>query len=108
VIVDAASGRELGFTSHALVRFVERHLDRDAVERLRRRGLADVVIARSLAAPFGAKLDSFRAEARTRARRSMRSRAIANIPFRLKFGGMRIVIDHGRCVTVLPADRATS
>jgi len=96
---------DLRFTAHAQVRSVERYLDSDAVAQLRRRGLADGAILRRLSEPFAAQLDAFRAGVRAGAARCLDSLAIAQIPFRLKLGRMRVVIAQGCCLTVLPEDR---
>jgi len=106
----ATSGRviddRLSFTPHALGRYVERYVDRDAVERLCRQGFGDSAILRQLSGRFAAQLAAFRTSMRARGERYLASSAVARIPFRLKLGRMRVVIAHGCCVTVLPDDRA--
>ncbi|MBV8171801.1 MAG: hypothetical protein JO219_07710 [Candidatus Eremiobacteraeota bacterium] len=107
-MIDSASAKDLRFTTHALVRYVERHVDAGAVKMLRRRGLRDGAILRALAPRFDAQLQLFRSGVSACAHRGLRAQSIAGVPFRLKVGRMRVVIHNGRCVTVLPADRMAS
>ena len=106
--MQTADSTHLRFTDHALVRYLERYLDRRAVAHLRERGLRDDAILCRLATQFGSQLDSFRAAVCAHAGRGISSPAVANIPFRLKLGRMRVVIADGRCVTVLPDTRSVS
>src|SRR5689334_12100403 len=52
-------GFGLCFSTHALVRYIERHVDANAVEMLRVQGLDDHRILGRLKVPYAAELDAF-------------------------------------------------
>ncbi|MBV8282571.1 MAG: hypothetical protein JO347_10990 [Candidatus Eremiobacteraeota bacterium] len=94
------------FSAHALVRYIERFIDPEAVCILRARGLDDRAILERLLARHGAQLAVFQAQVRCAASRCYNAGdALSDLPFRLKLGHTRVVIQGGMCITVLPDDR---
>ena len=94
------------FSAHALVRYIERYVDAASVASLRARGLDDRAVLQRLLTRYGAQLAVFQAQVRCAAVRCYSAgAALCDVPFRLKLGHMRVVIQFGMCITVLPDDR---
>jgi len=108
---DVARRAQLGdpfglcFSKHALVRYIERHVDSEIVEALRSQGLDDHHILERLKVPYAADLDAFIARA-THAYDnfcSMTDDAMFGLTYVLNVGHIPLRICGDRCVTVMPA-----
>ena len=95
----------LCFSTHAFVRYMERHIDAPAVEALRSQGLDDHQILDHLKMPYAAELDEFV----TRAMHAydnccmMTRDAMYGLTYILNVGHVPLRICGDVCVTVMPA-----
>lgn len=99
----------LVFTNHALVRYIERHVDARSARGLRRTGLSDTQVLEALRPRYAGELAQFVAQfERVYDGRSYQFRNVTSgLSFRVRLGHVRIVVCCGICITTLPADRYT-
>jgi hypothetical protein len=95
----------LTFTPHALVRYIERHVDARSVRDLQRAGLTDTQILATLRPRYFAELAQFVARfERIYDNRSCQCRNVTSgLSYRLHLGHVRIVVCCGICITTPPA-----
>lgn len=96
---------ELRFTDHAVIRYVERHIDESAVLALRRRGFSEHEMATYLRTTHA---DAIRGiVGRVRGALDRRSSQFINVmcgtTFTVVLGRVPVVIAGDRCITVLPS-----
>jgi hypothetical protein len=96
----------LTFTPHALVRYIERHVDARSVRDLRRAGLTDTQILGVLEPRHPGELSQFKARFEcVYDNRSCQCRNVTSgLSYRLHVGRVRIVVCCGICITTLTAD----
>ena len=94
----------LTFTPHALVRYIERHVDARSVRDLRRAGLTDTQSLSMLRPRYSNELSEFVARfERIYDSRSCQCRNVTSgLSYRLHLGQVRIVVCCGICITTLP------
>jgi len=95
----------LCFSKHALVRYIERHIDSEIVEALRAQGLDDHHILERLKVPYAADLDAFTARAERAYENccTMTHDAMFGLTYILNVGDVPLRICGDMCVTVMPA-----
>lgn len=97
-------GDRLRFTTHALIRYIERYVDPSAVQSLRRPDLDDRKLLAVLAQRFEPELREFKtAFSDLYERRSAQCRNVTSgVKYRLIWRKTRVVISADTCVTALP------
>lgn len=97
----------LRFTDHALVRYVERHVDERAVRELRGRGFDDHALADRLRVSHAGPIGEFLERARRAfdARSSQLRNVVCGMTYAIVLGHVPLVICGDTCVTVRPSRR---
>ena len=95
----------LCFSAHAFVRYIERHVDANAVDALRNQGFDDHQILDSIKSTYATELEAFviRATHAYEGCRSATRYAMYGLTYTLNVGHMPLRIRGEMCVTVMPA-----
>lgn len=95
----------LRFTDHALVRYVERHVDERAVRDLRRRGVDEHALAAHLRLSHAGPICAFLARARQAfdGRSSQMRNVVCGVTYAIVLGDVPLVISGETCITVRPS-----
>jgi hypothetical protein len=103
--VACGGAAQLCFSTHALVRFIERHVNSQAVEILRRQGLDDHQVLNRLKIRFATELEALveRAMHSFAGHAASIRRAMNGMTYILNVGDVPLRICGDVCVTIMPA-----